>query len=213
MGEVQTAMAFGVEHDPSVDSDSYCTPPYIWEWVFEFWPYGWDVDPMTNKLALQRANRINWTVADDAFSQKSWHPKDHHPGWKPHTWDSATGWLNPPYSSPGAAIRRVAECHHETGMQWLALLKCDHSTRWWDDAITTCSAFSLLCDRVTFYLGGRPAKGNNFTSAIMYWGHHIDAFKDVFGQRGRGWAYPGEKQNPPWLPADQRQWVVRPGTE
>lgn len=190
MGEVQTAMPFGVEHDPSQDSDSYCTPDNVWALVDQVWPDGWHLDPMTNRFAVRSGTVANWTISDDALARPSWHVTD----------GPQRTWLNPPYSGPWDALRRLVSewFAMPAGSEAMALVKQDTSTRWWADCANTATVIAMLSMRVAFLRGGAPVSGSNFTSAIFYWGPRASTFRRVFHKDGIGWVYPGERKPPHW---------------
>lgn len=133
---------------PGVDSDDWYTPPYIFETLgMEF-----DLDPAAPPGGVPwiPAKR-HYSEADDGLSQP----------WFGYVW------LNPPYSSPGPWVARLAE--HGSG---LALIPADTASKWWHDHVVSAWSVCFLRHRVTFIREGNDnVTSARFPSAIAAWGY------------------------------------------
>lgn len=91
-------------------------------------------------------------------------------------------WLNPPYSSPTAWVKRLAD--HGDG---ITLIPVDTSTAWWHEVIPTSDAVCFVRGRVRFVKANlESAKGwtSRFPSALIAWGgESARAVRDC----GLGW--------------------------
>lgn len=145
------------------DSDSWCTPEEVLRCVYETMG-DIDLDPCSNPHS-QVAATTEWTITDDAFS-KDWS------GYK-------RIYCNPPYSNPGRWLQRCRDAH-ALGAEVIVLVKCDPSVRWWNRHMWTATAIAFWSKRIAFVSQGTTVAGNNFASALGYWGPRFRNFHDAF---------------------------------
>ena len=121
-----------IETDTS-DSDSWCTPPEVFEPVLLFLGAKlFGLDPCTNEQSFLPARRI-FTIAHDGLNQK-WNARE-------------SIWLNPPYSKPKPWLVKLlrSKSRHK-----FALVKADHTTSWFQQRIWPATCVLFLNDRVRF---------------------------------------------------------------
>ena len=136
-----------------VDSDTQNTPLWLVDKALEFFGGMPDLDPCTNdwsKMPALRKYRLS--RGHDGLSEP----------WVSTRQSDKTLWLNPPYSDPWPWMCRAAE--------WpgvgLALVKHDHTTRWWRDFVRG----RLRCNlhkRVAFESPKGPQKAAPFPSTLV----------------------------------------------
>lgn len=85
-------------------------------------------------------------------------------------------WLNPPYSKPGPWLEKAVD----SNLPVVALLKCDPSTRWWNDWVweeARCVGFF----RKRLRFGGTVSGAATFPSALCFFGPYYPgtAFPDL----------------------------------
>jgi hypothetical protein len=102
--------------------------------------------------------------------------------------------VNPPYGTDvarGTRIRdwlaRCAEANRKHGSEVLALVPVATNTRHWKEHVFGAAvAVAFLYDtRLKFLVNGDPNnKGAPMSCAMVYWGSHLDRFRDVFSEHG-----------------------------
>lgn len=107
-------------------TDEWYTP----KWILDALP-AFDMDPSAPVGGpLYRHAPLWWTQLDDGLSKP----------WVGHVW------LNPPYSAPGAWMKRMAD--HDDGV---ALIFARTETKWWQDYVFgSASSVLFLRGRVRF---------------------------------------------------------------
>lgn len=134
--------------DQAADSDTQNTPLWLVEKALHFFGGPPDLDPCSNEWSRMPARISHWlSDGEDGLARP---------------WKGRTLWLNPPYSDPWPWLRRTA--------QWpgvgLALVKHDHTTRWWRDFVRG----RLRCNlhkRVAFESPRGPQKAAPFPSTLV----------------------------------------------
>jgi len=145
------------------DSDTANTPRWLCDRIVKVMGVP-DVDICTNDAAYMPAAR-KWTKREDCFSQTL------DPLW--------TAWCNPPYSNPGPFLGLLKGQQARS----LALVKHDHSTRWWAENVKNRNIVQLN-SRLAFERPGRSAGVANFPSTLVAFGgwtrrQLIEAFWDL----------------------------------
>jgi hypothetical protein len=162
---------------PDWKTDDWCTPPEVMALVRELGPVA--LDPCGNRWSheqvrstealLHEGLRLNWCDS-----------------WRTEPGDLV--WVNPPYSNPGPWVERCIEAA-AAGRQVLLLIPVGTSKAC-HLALRSCSAVLLWAGRIKFW---RPdAEGNvgpgpgspNVEPWILYWGHQVERFSQVFGSKG-----------------------------
>ena len=102
-------------------------------------------------------------------------------------WDVAPSvfvWANIPYSKPGPWCEKAAieaTKPYPATPEPLLLTKSDHSVRWWQQHVLPhATAIGRIRFRVSFLDEGKPVSGNNFASALVYYGPRVHEFRRVF---------------------------------
>lgn len=156
------------EHD---STDSFCTPPWLLEIVYDVFCDVPDTDPCSNPHSMVRS-RESFTIEDDGLSQK----------WGRNVFG------NNPYSKPMPWLKRFADHYGAV----IALPKLDTSTEWWQRYASRAVAMCLLKKRVSFYRGGELQGAAMFPSVVLLMGHDAELlksrFKAKFGPHGDIWA-------------------------
>lgn len=99
-------------------TDRLWTPEYILDAAMEVFRVDqFGLDPCWNPGSKVRA-RVCVTAEQDSLREAS-------------LWEASPVWLNPPYSKPGPFLERMAYAVGRWSVDGIALVKHDHSTRWW----------------------------------------------------------------------------------
>lgn len=166
MQRVEETPAEVVELRPRTNND-LCTPLWLVDLVMQVDPIR--LDPCSNPWSIVPADvRLDGSPGRDGMTAD---------------WSAlATGglaYVNPPYGR-GHMRRWVTKIAIEAakGCQIVALVKSDHSTRWWDVLMGAADARCELAERVRF-VGGRHGSGT-FPSTVFYAGHNPHRFASVF---------------------------------
>lgn len=139
--------------DQATDSDTQNTPSWLVGKALEFFGGPPALDPCTNEWSSMPARRkFMIGRGEDGLSLP----------WNAHTHLGKGLWINPPYSDPWPWLLRAN--------QWpgvgLALVKHDHTTRWWRDFIRG----RIRCNlnrRVAFDSPRGPQKAAPFPSTLV----------------------------------------------
>ncbi len=132
---------------PGKASDECYTPPWLLDLAEQALGGPIDTDPAWSPLSAVRPRAQGWTHVD---------------GGQDRPWLGRV-FCNPPYSDPGAFIRRARD--HDGPA--VLLVKLDPSTRWFAEALDGGAVLVLLRNRVRFV--GEYADGNAapFPSAVL----------------------------------------------
>lgn len=121
----------GIATEHISDTDDYWTPPAI---IASLGVERFDLDPASPPDGVPWIPATNrYTQQDDGLLQP----------WR------GLVWLNPPYSSPGPWIQRLAD--HSNG---IALLPVDTSTIWWHEQLLRADTLCFLKGRPRFVRPG-----------------------------------------------------------
>lgn len=85
-------------------------------------------------------------------------------------------WCNPPYSSIGPWVEKAVN-EMENGLGTVMLVMSDHSTGWFDSALTFATECRLITNGRLSFINpetGKPQPGNNKGSAIFVFNPHTD---------------------------------------
>ncbi|MDQ3299962.1 MAG: phage N-6-adenine-methyltransferase, partial [Myxococcota bacterium] len=74
--------------------------------------------------------------------------------------------VNPPYSNPLPWAKRLAG--HDADAPWVALVKCDPTTKWWRTLIAHASSWAPFRHRIAFERPDKPDFVANFPSALVW---------------------------------------------
>lgn len=131
-------------------NDGLWTPEYILEPTMAMFGVNeFGLDPCWNPQSKVKA-RVKVTAQEDSLR----------PGFAWH--DKGEVWLNPPYSDPYPFLRRMAEAVVR-GALGAALLRHDHTTKWWEDWCYR-RPIALLSARPKF---GGSKNGGKFSSTLV----------------------------------------------
>ena len=152
--------------DGKIHSDSLCTPPLIFEPLYEFWGRIPHCDPCTNKHALVRADRM-LTSGGLVFP------------WGKYTYD------NHPYSTNEPWIAKALQEMKAGRVQELVILcMTATSTAWWKRAAEDARRNPrILCTKRIKFCGpsGRPLKDTaRFDTSLIYYGPKPARFDRYF---------------------------------
>lgn len=173
MARIQLALGFDAQPEiVESHSDAWYTPPDLLERARLTFGGKIDTDPCWHPQShVEAAQR--YTAADDGLS-KPW---------------LGNVWLNPPYSDPLPFVRRLADHCDEHRAEGIALVKHDHTTRWWDVIDRRAAAVCYLRDRVRFHRptpdGAIATCAAPFPSSVAYFGFHAQGFDRWWRDLGR----------------------------
>lgn len=138
-----------------------------------------ELDPCSNEFSVVHA-KIEYRLPDHDGLIESW--------------NYPTIYVNPPYGTDktrGTRIRdwltRCADAHRQHGSEVIALVPVATNTGHWKAniwGVATSVAF-LYDTRLKFTVNGvASGKGAPMSCAMVYWGEHIDVFRDTFSAFG-----------------------------
>ncbi|MCM1067388.1 MAG: phage N-6-adenine-methyltransferase [Muribaculaceae bacterium] len=159
-------------------SKSWCTPPKYVEAVERVLNTIY-LDPCSNEESIVNAH-INYMLPEQDGLKESW--------------AFPTIYVNPPYGidkQRGTSIKNwLAKCsmaHNEYDSEVLALVPVATNTRHWKEYVfKTARAICFLYDtRLKFIIDGSlDNKGAPMACAMIYWGHNLSKFVEVFREFG-----------------------------
>lgn len=129
------------------ETDELETPPWLFEWLNNSFNF-------THDAACTLDNAKAGYLGTDTLSMPagSWGKRN---------------FLNPPYSAPYMFLMRAHE-EAQHGNTTVALVKHDHSTKWWREAVEGKAVVIPLNRRIRFYLQGKPTEhAASFPSSLL----------------------------------------------
>lgn len=148
-----------------------------------------ELDPCSNKFSVVHA-RVEYRLPKHDGLNSSWNFK--------------TIYVNPPYGSDpkrGTRIRdwlaRCADAHRQHSSEVIALVPVATNTGHWKLHVwRAATGIAFLYDtRLKFLVDGQSSgKGAPMSCAMVYWGEHVDKFRDTFAEYG---AVVSNFNNPP----------------
>lgn len=163
--------------DPT--NDDRCTPPEVIGAVVSFARVV-HYDPCSNPWSLVPA-LVQHDKRDDSLSKR----------WSDHVPPRGFLWLQPPYSDPLPFCRLAALEHTTRGVEVLALVKHDSTTKWWRTLSEHAVAILHFDERLHFRLAGEDTGAGDFASSLLLLPRHgatearVRAFRKHFGRFGR----------------------------
>lgn len=149
----------------SSKTDCWNTPPAVLEDVYTFFGGEVGLDPCSNSLSSPSVRCTNQFVeSDDGLTKQ---------------WDYDTVFMNHPYSMSKLWIPYAKQQWRKYNNEMLLLVKVDVSTRWWRHI--SDRPWLAYNRRLKFGDGKQSAP---FMSAMVYLGHDLDRFRDVFCMNG-----------------------------
>ena len=160
-------------------SNHWCTPPKYADAVRDFFDGAIDLDPCSSEHSILGAEVEFQLPETDGLAVE---------------WNYPTIFVNPPYGADrerGTTIKdwigKCSQSHQEYGSEVLALVPVATNTRHWKLYVwetAACVAF-LYDTRLKFLINGREEnKGAPMSCAIVYWGHRIRRFYEIFVRFG-----------------------------
>lgn len=160
-------------------SRDWCTPQKYIDAVRRVFQGKIALDPCSNKWSIVNA-KIEFSLPN-------------HDGLK-ESWDYPTIYVNPPYGADrkhGTTIKhwlyKCAYANKNHRAEVLALVPVAVNTRHWKDYVwgqATATCF-LYDTRLRFLVEGEDkGKGAPMACAMVYWGHNMDLFQEVFIEHG-----------------------------
>jgi phage N-6-adenine-methyltransferase len=145
-------------------TDCWNTPQHVLADVYDFFP-NLELDPCCNDKAVSNviAQRY-YDESDDGLSEP---------------WNADTVFMNHPYSNSKEWIPYAVQQHELHNNEMLLLIKLDVSTKWW----RSVAKYPWLAynKRLKFGNGKGAAP---FQSAMIYLGHRVEQFHNVFSKDG-----------------------------
>jgi hypothetical protein len=93
--------------------------------------------------------------------------------------------LNPPYDCTGKFITKLLlELAAGRASEAIVLVHSYTGPEWFHQAATRCAAICFTLGRLPFKNDAGTTQKASFGSAIVYFGDHLDRFREVFGQIG-----------------------------
>ena len=156
-------------------SNHWCTPPKYVGAIREFFEGSIGLDPCSSEYSIVGAEVEFQLPATDGLAVP---------------WNYGKVFVNPPYGADrerGTSIRdwlkRCSESHQKYDSEVLALVPVATNTSHWKLYVwETASCVAFLYDtRLKFLIGGQEEnKGAPMSCAMVYWGHRIRRFYEVF---------------------------------
>lgn len=154
-----------------VDSDSLCTPPFIFEKMYELFGGIPDCDPCTNDHALVRAH----TMYTYGGLIRPWGEKT----WENHPYSTNEPWID----------KACAEMKAQRVKELLILCMASPSTLWWNKAMTVPrrNPRVIFTNRIAFYgpTGKKLSSGARFDTALIYYGAKHKLFDRLYAPHTR----------------------------
>ena len=145
-------------------TDCWNTPQHVLADVYDFFP-NLELDPCCNDKGVPNviAQRY-YDDSDDGLSEP---------------WNADTVFMNHPYSNSKEWIPYAVQQHELHNNEMLLLIKLDVSTKWW----RSVAKYPWLAynKRLKFGNGKGAAP---FQSAMIYLGHRVEQFHNVFDKDG-----------------------------
>lgn len=156
-------------------SNHWCTPPKYVDAVREFFSGTIALDPCSSEYSIVGADVEFQLPETDGLAVP---------------WGYKTIFVNPPYGADRKRrttikdwLEKCSRSHLDYGSEILALVPVATNTSHWKLYVwktAACVAF-LYDTRLKFLINGQGQnKGAPMSCAIVYWGHRIERFYDVF---------------------------------
>lgn len=156
-------------------SNHWCTPPKYVDPVRDFFSGSIGLDPCSSDYSIVGAEIDFQLPQTDGLAVP---------------WDYKTIFVNPPYGADRKRrttikdwLEKCSRSHLEYGSEILALVPMATNTSHWKLYVwktAACVAF-LYDTRLKFLINGQGQnKGAPMSCAMVYWGHRIERFYDVF---------------------------------
>lgn len=152
-------------------NNEWCTPPEIIELAREAMG-SIDFDPASNEQANQviKAGHYYSKIGLDA------------------AWPVGVNiWLNPPYSQPlcNNFIVKLIGHYRAFGYQAILLTNNSTETKWYQLALSNCTAYCLPSKRLKFLLDRKPHNNNRQGQTLFYFGPRVLEFCQAFKTIGK----------------------------
>lgn len=160
-------------------SRDWCTPPKYVKAVKEVFRGRIALDPCSNKWSIVRAETEFCLPGQDGLKEE---------------WNFPTIYVNPPYGADRKNrttikhwLAKCADAFNRHHAEVLALVPVATNTRHWKDYVWgQATGVCFLYDtRLRFLVNGKDGgKGAPMACAMVYWGHDLDSFQEVFMKHG-----------------------------
>jgi ParB family chromosome partitioning protein len=133
---------------------------------------GIDLDPASNAHAQSWIRAGTYYTKDDDGLTKPWHGRV---------------WLNPPYERGLIGLfvdKLLQEVASGRTTQAILLVNSDTDTRWYHDAVQSCSAVCYTRGRIPFEKDDSKKASPVRGSAFLYFGTNIRGFRQAFWRFG-----------------------------
>lgn len=165
---------------PISTTKDWNTPPEYVDALKEFFDGNVALDPCSNNTSFVKAE-VEYKLP-------------HKDGLK-ESWNFPTIYVNPPYGRDKGSktsiknwLQKCTDAHIKYDSEIVALIPVATNTKHWQDNIfISASAICFLrVPRLKFWLNGGPVeKGSPMSCCLVYWGHRLNRFKEVFNNFGK----------------------------